>query len=183
MKVKFLKQEIDYDGSQLSPLYAYKHHSIEGTSTVAFVGACDVSDENMKDGEDLFAGESIRGAKMLHFIIEFFEKPLFSMVLAQRLFASIVKDHLELASGQKISREGDDLYWNDGKLSISIATRGAVSSMIHFAINISNESTPVKTSSLEDLEIDEVAFAEVVLKTWNEEILSVNRACEKVFSL
>jgi hypothetical protein len=183
VKIKYLKDEISYDGSQLSPLYAFKNHAVEGASTIAFVGSCDVTDENMKDGEDLFAGESIQGNKMLHFIVEFFEKPLFSMVLAQRLFASIVKDELESLSQERILREGDDLYFDEGKLSISIATRGAVSSMIHFAINVTNDGTPVKTSSLEDLKIEVDDFANRVLEKWQTEISSVNRACEKVFSL
>lgn len=183
MQTKFITEEFLYDGSQLRPLYAYQDHGVEGESTIAWVGACNVSNENMKDGEDLFAGESIEGQLMLHFIIELFEQPLFSMVAVQRLFSSIAKDCLEELSSKKIARDGDDLFFNGGKLSISIASRDAVSSMIHFAINVNNDGTPVKTASLDDLGIESKDLVERLFESWSKEYSGIQRATKKVFAL
>lgn len=183
MKTKFLKDEFAYDGSQLRALYAFQEHDIEGESLVSWLGSCDVSNENMKDGEDLFAGESIASSKMIHFIMEVFEQPLMTMVSLQRLLSSVAGDTLAEMSGEKIVRDGDDLFFESGKLSISIATRGAVSSMIHFAVNVSNEGTPVKTASLEDLKIDHEVFASSLLKNWEKEYAGIVRATKKVFAI
>lgn len=183
MKTLFIEKQFIYDGSQLSPLYAFKNHGLEGESLVSWIGPCAVADENMKDGEDLFAGESIEGDLMLHFVLEIFEQNLMTMVSLQRLGSAIAKDLLESLSGKKISRKGDDLYYDSGKLSISIASRDAVSSMMHFAINVSNEGTPVKTACLKDLGIDPKLFAEKYLSVYQDEYTDIVRATKKVFSL
>jgi hypothetical protein len=52
--------------------------------------------------------------------------------------------------------------------------------MIHFALNITNEGTPVPTCSLEDLQIDPKNFAEKVLKAFSEEYVSITEATQKV---
>ena len=183
MKIKFLTEEFAYDGSQLQALFAYRNFAIEGESIISWLGSSRVSDENMKDGADLFAGESSEGDRMLHFIIELFGQPMMTMVSLQRLFAAIVKDVLEELSGKQLRRDGDDLFWNDGKLSISIATRGAVSSMIHFAVNETNEGTPVKTACLGDLGVNAEALAEEVMKRWESEYFGITRATKKIFPL
>ena len=113
----------------------------------------------MVDGEDLLAKAEIRGDEMLHFIIEIFDRDLFSGVALQRLFASIVTDHLNIAGinglgGKELHRKGDDIYLEHKKLSISIATKSPVSTMVHFAMNVTNKGTPVPTLSLEDLGVD-----------------------------
>jgi len=98
----------------------------------------------------------------------------------QRLLASLAKDSIEELSGEKILREGDDLYWNEGKLSISIATQSPVATMIHFAVHITHENTPVKTASLEDLNIDPIQFAKNLMDNFAEEVKSMQVATEKV---
>ena len=183
MKAQFIEKQFIYDGSQLSPLYSFKSHGIEGESVVSWIGPCAVANENMKDGEDLFAGESIEGDLMLHFITEIFEQNLMTMVSLQRLGSAIAKDLLESMSAKKVLRKGDDLYFEDGKLSISIASRDAVSSMIHFAINVSNDGTPVKTACLKDLEIDPLGVGKKFLSVYQEEYTDIVRATKKVFSL
>ena len=106
-----------------------------------------------------------------------------TMVSLQRLGSAIAKDLLESMSAKKVLRKGDDLYFEDGKLSISIASRDAVSSMIHFAINVSNDGTPVKTACLKDLEIDPIEFGKKFLSVYQEEYTDIVRATKKVFSL
>ena len=141
---------------------------------------------------------------MLHFIIERFETQLFGAVALQRLMAAIVLDLLRervaqalpnaiAADSNSVSagahakliasdmrRDGDDIYIGDGKLSISIATVTPVSALIHFAVNVSNEGTPVKTASLEDLGVEAKEFALEVMKRVVSEVESIETATIKV---
>lgn len=177
-----------YDGTQLRSLFAYMEHGILGDSAVAWVGPCNVSPQHMVDGEDLRDQSEIRGSKMLHLILEKFEARLPEMVVLQRLLSAMTKDLLEqqrrAIPGQCLKREGDDLYLatkdGKGKLSISIATVSPVSGLIHFAINVSNQGTPVKTASLEDLGIDARCFADELLLRIASEINSIKDAACKV---
>jgi len=185
VKSKFIEQEEAYDGAQLVSLRAYLKHGLLGDSIVAWVGACNVATEHMVDGEDLIAGAEIRGAKMLHFIVEKFDCTLLAAVSLQRLLASIVKDELLEMAGDKglaasLFRRGDDLYVGERKLSISIATQSPVSSLIHFAVNVTNQGTPVKTLSLEDLQVEPRSFAEQVLKAFCHEVETIREATMKV---
>ncbi|MES2769707.1 MAG: DUF366 family protein, partial [Bdellovibrionota bacterium] len=158
MKTLWIDQTIKYDGTQLRSLYAYLEHNLLGNSVIAFRGACDVNFDHMVDGEDLLQRAQICGSDMLHFIFEIFDEKLISGVLIQRLFASMAQNKiLQKSKGQiLLKRDGDDLYLDDRKLSISIAARSPQSILIHFAMNISNEGTPVKTCSLQDLKIEPV---------------------------
>lgn len=181
MIYKFLDEEIFYDGSQLKSRFAYLTNQILGNSIVAFVGGCDVPFENMVDGEDLLARASIRGKKMLHFIIEEYPGDLNLAVHRQRLFAALALETLkELRPKVEVLRSGDDLYIGGGKLSISIATVSPVSQMIHFAVNITNEGTPVQTSALSDLDLDAKAFADRLAEKFVAETKSIREACCKV---
>jgi len=183
MKTKWLKQTVKYDGTQLRSLYAYLEHKILGDSAVAWAGACDVHFEHMVDGEDLLDRSIIRGSNMVHFIVEIFDQSLMSGVLLQRLFANIVRDVLVELSPLKsleILRIGDDLYWKNKKLSISIATRSPVSTMVHFAVNISAKGTPVQAGGLDDLKVSVQEFAEKCLIGLKEEYESSFEATRKV---
>lgn len=177
-----------YDGTQLRSLFAYLEHGILGDSAVAWIGPCNVNLEHMVDGEDLRDNSEIRGSRMLHVILEKFEARLPEMVALQRLLSAITKDLLEQlrksTAGQCLRREGDDLYLatgdGEGKLSISIATVSPVSGLIHFAVNVSNQGTPVKTASLEDLGIDARRFADELLLRLASEMNSIKDATCKV---
>jgi hypothetical protein len=190
MKFRFLDAEGKYDGTQLVSLRNYLAHGLLGDSVVAWVGACDVSFDHMVDGEDLLARAEIRGSKMLHFIIEKFDVSLFTAVALQRLLAAVVRDQVKTLSPntaltESMFREGDDLYAPDGgggrrKFSISIATQSPVSSLIHFAVNVSNQGTPVKTMALEDLGIEPGKLAEKVMQAFCAEVTSMQEAAQKV---
>ena len=47
MKTKLLEKEIKYEGFQLAPHWIYKNFKIQGDSTVAFIGECDVKLDEM----------------------------------------------------------------------------------------------------------------------------------------
>lgn len=185
MKTLFIDKKIAYDGTQLRSLYAYLEHKVLGPSVVAWQGSCSISFDHMVDGEDLLENAVIQGDEMLHFIIEFFDHDLFSGVAIQRLFASIVKDYLNKNStvfqnGKYLVRSGDDIYLNDQKLSISIATKSPVSTMIHFAMNITNSGTPVKTLSLQDLKLEPKKVATEVMSLFQNEFTDIVTATQKV---
>lgn len=183
MKTLFIEKKIKYDGTQLSPLYAYLNYSLLGNSIVSWQGPCEVSFEHMVDGEDLISQSRICGQNMLHFIVEVFDQNLMTGVSLQRLFASICKDTIYEKSEVNLIRDGDDLYWNQKKLSISIAAQSLKSVMIHFALNITNEATPVPTCSLEDLKINPNEFAKSVMDKFSLEFESIRDATYKVKDL
>lgn len=176
MKSVIAKTEMLYDGSQLKSRYIYWNHSISGPAILSFIGPCDVKPEYMADGEDLLAGSQIKSDRMLHFLIEDFDKNLNFAVALQRLFACVVKEQIESISGALIKRSGDDLYFQSGKLSISVAVQSVGSILIHFAINITNEGTPVKTSCLKDLNIDPDLLQKRVHQNFTAEYQSILEA-------
>lgn len=184
MKTKFIKKYFPYTGEQLRPHFAYENYGVLGNSIVAWIGPCDIPFEHMVDLEDVLAHSPIRGALMIHFIVEVFGQTLFSAVALQRLMASMVKDEIEnSAKGKtpiKLRRDGDDVYWNDSKLSISIASISAVSTQIHFAVNVNNENTPVKTAALDDFKISVNDFGKRILEKFASEFDSIEIATQKV---
>ncbi len=89
---------------------------------------------------------------MVHFIIEHFDiqpADIKSCYHRQRILVMIVKDILS-ESGIRTKREGDDLYFGDKKLSVSIVTCSNSSMKIHFGMNVINKGTPddVETTGL-----------------------------------
>jgi len=182
MKTKWLDQKIEYDGTQLRSLFAYLDHQVLGDSVVSWGGACEVTFDHMIDGEDLLAGSKICGSEMLHFIFEIFDQSLAVGVFTQRLFASLVKDLIEEKTQVRLTRQGDDLYWEGKKLSISIACRSPNSVMVHFAINIKNAGTPVPTCALEDwgLAGNAKELSLELMRRYQQEYQSIKEATWKV---
>lgn len=185
MLTHFIEKKMAYDGTQLRSLYAYLNHGTLGPSIISFRGPCSISFEHMVDGEDLLAKAVIQGDDMLHFIIEVFDRDLFSGVALQRLFASICRDYLHPQAvrslgDQGLVRDGDDIYFSDRKLSISIATKSPVSTLVHFAMNVSNQGTPVKTVCLQDLGVQPEVAAVEIMNLFKAEYLSIVAATQKV---
>lgn len=176
---KWIDKKINYDGSQLKPLYAYMNHGLHGDSILAFAGSCNVSWEHMIDGEDLRARSEIKADSMLHFIVEMFPAHLPSAVTAQRLLVAIARELFQ-EKGVVLKRSGDDLYHGEKKLSVSIASVSAVSAMIHLGINIENSGTPVKTCALSDFSLNTQVFAEELMSTFVSEFKSIQAATKKV---
>ncbi|MCC2678801.1 MAG: hypothetical protein K0R29_1377 [Pseudobdellovibrio sp.] len=180
MQTKFVENKINYDGSQLRPLYSYVNHKLAGDSIVAFEGSCNVSLDHMVDMEDMVVKAEIKSDHMLHFIVEMFPPVnLVAAVSLQRLLVAITQNIL-LRSGHNLQRRGDDLYWSEKKLSISIASCSSVSNMIHFGLNIENKGTPVPTCCLKDFGLDTKAFAGLVMSEFSAEYSSIVEATQKV---
>jgi hypothetical protein len=161
MKTHWLESTLAYDGSQLRPHWIRGATGIVGDATVAFRGPCRVRAAEMADVADVLAGSTIAGDDMVHFIAEVFDDgDLPRALLRQRLLSAMAAEQLrELAPGIALQREGDDLFADGRKLSISVATRSLVSTLIHFAVNVTTTGTPVPTAGLLDLRVDPREFA------------------------
>ena len=96
---------------------------------------------------------------MVNFICEFFDQQPPNMRVAylrQRLLVMIFREILT-EYGVRTKREGDDIFVDDRKLSISIASVSLSSAKIHFALNLEDKGTPsdVETIGLYDIKIDD----------------------------
>lgn len=181
MKSQYIEEPITYTGEQLRSNFAYRTFGILGDSIVAFSGKCDIKKEHMVDIEDLSAGNVIYSESMLHFIAEHFKADLEHAILRQMLFAHIIRDAINGEVGKCIVRcEGSDLYDDDAKVSISVATRTPVSAVIHFGINITSYNTPVTTKGLKDYGIEPVGFAKTLLDAYVNLNEKVHQAACKV---
>ncbi len=183
MEILFIDKEIKYTGTQLSPHWIYKNFKIKGNAIVSFIGECDVNLNHMVDIEDVINNEPIYSKKMLNFIEENYNSSLEEMVYKQRLLVTITKELIEKKSPNiKIIRNGDDLYINNKKLSVSIATKSITSTLIHFGLNINAQGAPINAADLiEDAKIDNVElFAKELLKNYKEETEDIRLATCKV---
>lgn len=181
MKTLFIDDEIKYIGSQLAPHWIYKNFKIQGDSIVAFCGECEVKLTEMVDIEDVINNEPIYSKYMLSFITEQFNVNLVEGGLRQRLLVTCIKEALE-KRGFKARRNGDDIFVNDKKLSVSIATKSLTSILIHTGVNILSDGAPIPVSGLEsDLGIKDVKeFAIEVMKNYSEELDDIVLASTKV---
>ncbi len=176
MNTLFIEKNIKYEGHQLSPHWIYKNFHLLGDSIVSFTGEVDVKLDEMVDIEDVINNEPIKSDKMLNFIVEHFEMPFTTAVFAQRMLVTIIKENLE-KYGVKIERKGDDLFFEDRKMSVSIAAKSTTSSLIHTAINIVGTGAPISVSCLSEVGIDDVKkFAQSVMKDYDLEIKSIQNA-------
>ncbi len=180
LEIKVLPADLDYDGSQLSSLFAQRTAGIVGDSLVAFRGACRVAREHMVDLEDLRAGAEIYSPRMVHFIAEHFAEPLPAMVLRQRLFARLAADLLAERSGRTFRVAGDDLFLEARKASVSVATVSPVSGLFHFAVNIETAGVPVPAIGLDELGVEWQSFARELLERYRAEDADLRRAAAKV---
>ncbi len=183
METLFIDKEIKYTGVQLSPHWIYKNFKIMGNAIVAFIGECEVDLTHMVDIEDVINNEPIYSKKMLNIIEENFNASLVETVYKQRLLVTITKELIEKNYPQvKIRRSGDDLFVNDKKLSVSIATKSITSSLIHFGLNITAEGAPVDAADLvNDVGVTDIKkFATELLSLYKEEIIDINLAATKV---
>lgn len=160
MKFYFDEKTRPYTGKELSPLRNYLEYGLLGNSVAAWIGPCNVEFSEMVDGEDVRAGHTIAADSMLHFVIELFDVQLSTAVVLQRLFAQMIIDEFQSPSSPNdFLRNGDDVFYKNKKLNISIATRSINSVLVHVGINVTNEGTPIATAALSDLKTEPQAFA------------------------
>jgi hypothetical protein len=172
---KHVDEIFEYDGSQINPSWAFQEFGIYGSSIITWIGPVNITPDNLKDFADV--GLEIKSNYMVNSICEFFDQQPANMRVAylrQRLLVMIFREILT-EYGIRTEREGDDIFVDGGKLSISIASISLSSSKIHFALNLEDKGTPddVKTIGLYDIKInnqqvfDENNLLELITKTVN----------------
>lgn len=181
MKTLLAKENIKYEGWQLCPHWVYKNFKIQGDAILGFIGECDVKLTEMVDIEDVINNEPIYSKSMLSFISEQFNVGLVEGVFRQRLLICTIKEALE-KRGFKIVRDGDDLFFEGKKLTVSIATKSMTSILIHTGINIDSTGAPVKACGLtSELGITDIKdFALEVMDRYSKEIDDIIMASTKV---
>lgn len=181
LKTHFIDQSLCYDGSQLSPHWIYRNHHLLGDSLVGFLGPARLSLDQMVDLADVKDQAPIFSENMLHFIYESFGVSLELMVTRQRLFICVIAEVLTKDfQVQSVVRKGDDLFINDKKLSVSIATKSLTSCLMHTGLNVSSQNTPVATIGLSDLNIKSKALYESISSAFTCELEGVANATCKV---
>jgi uncharacterized protein len=171
----------DYDGTQLAPHFLRRRFGVDGDAAVIFRGAASVQGKALVDLEDRDARHVIRAADMLHLMVERFDDDLVRAILTQRLIAAITADLVRAgAAGRAVGRGGDDVRVDGRKLTVSIATRSPVSTLIHFGINVDPAGAPVPAIGLHELGLDPAVFASSLLDRLDAELEGVARARGKV---
>jgi len=180
-RTHWLDATIAYDGSQLRAHWALARTGVVGDVLVGFRGPCRVAAAEIADLADV-DGPGIAGDDMVHIVWEAFEhSDLLLAAHRQRLLAAQARELLaELAPTAAVTRDGDDLWFAGGKLSISIATVSPVSALVHFAVNATPGGAPVATSTLRDLGVDPVVFGRALLERVAAEQASIADARAKV---
>jgi hypothetical protein len=158
---KHVDEIFEYDGSQINPSWAFQEFGIYGSSIITWIGPVNITPDNLKDFADV--GLEIKSNYMVNFICEFFDQQPPNMRIAylrQRLLVMIFREILT-EYGVETKREGDDIFVDNRKLSISIASVSLSSAKIHFALNLEDKGTPddVETIGLFDIKVnDEQVF-------------------------
>ena len=153
---KHVDEIFEYDGSQINPSWAFQEFGIYGSSIVTWIGPVNITSDNLKDFADV--GLEIKSNYMVNFICEFFDQQPTNMRVAylrQRLLVMIFREILT-EYGISTKREGDDIFVENRKLSISIASVSLSSAKIHFALNMEDKGTPddVETIGLFDIKVN-----------------------------
>ena len=151
---KHIEDIFEYDGSQINPSWAFQEFGIYGSSIITWIGPVNITPDNLKDFADV--GLEIKSNYMVNFICEFFDQQPPNMRIAylrQRLLVMIFREILT-EKGVKTTRDGDDIFVDGKKLSISIASVSLSSAKIHFALNLEDNGTPddVETIGLYDID-------------------------------
>ena len=146
----FHPEVLAYTGPELRPHYILSTFKIEGNVLLAFRGPCEVKTDDLVDWEDRLQNDFIKAKEMLHFLGEFFGITMKEGIWIQRLLVSEVRAYL-LSHGVKAARDGDDLFVEDKKMSVSIVTVSPVSVLLHLGINVDSKGAPVNAIGLKEV--------------------------------
>ncbi|MCQ6254134.1 DUF366 family protein [Methanocaldococcus sp.] len=158
----FVKDKLNYTGREIEPLWAFKTFDVQKDNIVVFRGKMEVPIDNMKDLKDVKREKDIdipiKSEDAINFVIEHFDNiDLKTIYLRQRLLVCITKEIIEDYCNLKLRRDGDDLYYNNKKLSVCIACKGIVSSKIHLGINVKSKGAKhIEIIGLKDLGIKDI---------------------------
>jgi hypothetical protein len=183
MRCTILKDEFPYTGRELRRGWIQSSAGIEGgDAAVAWVGPCRVETADLVDMDDAASGAVIEAARMAHVIVEHPGCPLQAGVLRQRLLVCILGEVLR-GYGVAAVREGDDLYVDGRKLTVSVAAPSPGGCMIHLGINVDPAGAPVPCVGLGELGAPPFDLLEALLEGYREELSSAAHAETKVRSV
>jgi len=177
----FAEHEIPYTGAELRSGWLRETFGVEGDAIAAFIGPCDVAPEHMVDLADRAAGAKIFSRRMLHFIAEHADPDLERAVLRQRLLIAIALECIHRGPRAiEVRREGNDLFWQGRKLSVSVATTSPTSGLMHLGLNVVAEGAPVPAADLAEIGIEPRGFALDLMAAYAAEMESAAAAQHKV---
>jgi len=180
LSTRVLEKGPCYDGTPLAPHWIYRSTGILGDALVAWEAPADVRIDEMVDLEDVRANAPIASPSMVHFLGEWFIDSLDLAIGYQLMLVVTVKEALEARGAGPLRRRGNDLYFDERKVSVSIATRSPVSVLLHLGVNVRTEGTPVPTAGLAEWNIKPAAFAADVLQRFDAELAGWHKARVKV---
>jgi hypothetical protein len=178
----FSGAERAYDGRQLASHFLLREFGLLGDAIVAFEGPCRVPLSRMVDLLDVRERSPIRAKRMLHFIAEHFDDDLDRAILRQHLLAAMLLEELRIATRGRtdVRRRGNDLMVGDRKLSVSIATRSPVSTLLHLGVNVDPAGAPVPAIGLREIGIGAESIGRRILERYAEERTIAVRSRAKV---
>jgi hypothetical protein len=176
---RILDGEVAYTGAELRSGWVAERTGLEGDAAAGFVGRCDVPTENLVDQDDARAGAFIRAASMAHAVVEHPGCSLRTAVLRQRLLVCILGEVLA-ERARRVRRDGDDLYYEERKLTVSIAAPSSASALIHLGINIDPTGAPVAAAGLAEMGLDARTVLRDMLERYRRELTTAVHAETKV---
>jgi hypothetical protein len=177
-----IEEPVCYTGEELRSGWVTEKTGLRGDAAAAFLGACDVPTENLVDRDDAAAGAVIKAKRMAHVIIEHPSCSLSAAVPRQRILVCILCEILN-EQGRMVRRNGDDIFCEGRKLTVSIAAPSSSGSLIHLGINIDPEGAPVAAIGLTEMGIDPKRLLAILLGRYRDEIASCAHAEGKVRSV
>ena len=176
---RVMDDTVGYVGTELRSGWVRDKTGLGGDAAAAFIGPCDVPTANLVDLDDAREGEFIRSALMAHVIVEHPACTLEVAVLRQRILVALLGELLA-ARGKTGRRDGDDLYYDGRKLTVSIAAPSSASCLIHLGINVDPAGAPVPAVGLAELGIEPRALLADLLTRYANELASAAHATTKV---
>jgi hypothetical protein len=142
-----------YKGNELLPGWERLNYNVRGNSLVYWISPTDVSVEFMKDVDDVRENLSIRSDSMLHFVFTYYTmNDATWAVFAQRLLTKHITEYIRTHLGNDVVRvDGNDVFVDGRKFSVSIAGIAPGLVKFHFGINVESKGAPIPVSSLSDL--------------------------------
>lgn len=176
---RWLEAGIPYTGRELSSRWVAAHAGQPGDAATLFVGPCNVATEDLVDNDDREAGATIVAGRMLHAIIMHPGCDLRAAVLRQRLLACILCESLA-RRGVVPDRQGDDVFVDGRKLTVSIAAPAGEACLIHMGVNVDPSGSPVDAIGLEELEVDAHDLGDELMTQYAQELATAAYAQTKV---
>ncbi len=174
-----LKEKVTYTGKELRSGWIQARTGLSDDAAVGFVGPCRVENEDLVDMDDVRAGAFIASAAMAHVIVEHPGCGIETAVLRQRILVCLLCELLS-EKGCGVRRSGDDVFFDDRKLTVSIAAPGPRSALIHLGVNVDPEGAPVPAVGLDEMKIDALGLLRELLERYVKELASAAHATRKV---